>query len=508
MTALNTLLILLTAVCIPGLINRTRAVLAGRRGIRFAQHLYDVRLLLRKGAVYSTTASALFRAVPSVYLGSAIVAALFIPVGELKPLLSFDGDIVCFAYLMALGRFALILGAMDTGSSFEGMGASREALYGALVEPALMLTAGTLALLAGHTSFARIFAEAATGDLQLTVLLVLTAYVLVKIVFTESGRVPVDDPRTHLELTMIHEVMCLDYCGTDLGMIKIAGWLKTAALSMLAADAVTAALCPHWWVAAPLAVLLTGLSVGVVESTQARNKLSRNTTFILTGSGFLHGLPAATKHQHPMILPLVILYVITLVYLAITERFRNFASIIGLQGWILFAVALLRLHAINPLELIFIAIETLAFKALLVPAILFAMIRKTKINRVRRSGSSQSGSLLLSLMALAVSASITYYIADSAIDLVFFGVALYALLSGLILIVLRSRIFSHMVGFLVIENGVFLFSMAIGVEMPLLINIAILLDILISVLMLGIFFTKIDGKIHADDADSLTNVKD
>ena len=101
MTALNTLLILLTAVCIPGLINRTRAVLAGRRGIRFAQHLYDVRLLLRKGAVYSTTASALFRAVPSVYLGSAIVAALFIPVGELKPLLSFDGDIVCFTYLMA-----------------------------------------------------------------------------------------------------------------------------------------------------------------------------------------------------------------------------------------------------------------------------------------------------------------------------------------------------------------------------------------------------------------------
>ena len=282
MTALNTLLILLTAVCIPGLINRTRAVLAGRRGIRFAQHLYDVRLLLRKGAVYSTTASALFRAVPSVYLGSAIVAALFIPVGELKPLLSFDGDIVCFTYLMALGRFALILGAMDTGSSFEGMGASREALYGALVEPALMLTAGTLALLAGHTSFARIFAEAATGVLQLTVLLVLTAYVLVKIVFTESGRVPVDDPRTHLELTMIHEVMCLDYGGIDLAFIQIAGWLKGAALAVLAADTLLLGGALHWWWAAPLAVLLPGLAVGVVESTQARNKLSRNATFLLT----------------------------------------------------------------------------------------------------------------------------------------------------------------------------------------------------------------------------------
>ncbi len=124
------------------------------------------------------------------------------------------------------------------------------------------------------------------------------------------------------------------------------------------------------------------------------------------------------------------------------------------------------------------------------------------------SRDSRSGSLLLSLVALAVSASLTYYIADSTIDLVFFGVALYSLLSGLILIVMRRRIFSHMVGFLVIENGVFLFSTAIGVEMPLLINFAILLDILISVLMLGIFFTKIDDKLHADDADSLTNVKD
>lgn len=209
-----------------------------------------------------------------------------------------------------------------------------------------------------------------------------------------------------------------------------------------------------------------------------------------------------------MILPLIILYVVTLVYLSITERFRNFASLIGLQGWLLFGIALVRLHAGNPAEVAFVALETLLFKGILVPWLLFAVIRRTKINRVKRSGSTQSGALLLSLVALAVSASITYYIADTTVDLVFFGVALYALLSGLILIVLRRRIFSHMVGFLVIENGVFLFSTAIGVEMPLLINFAILLDILISVLMLGIFFTKIDDKLHADDADSLTRVKD
>lgn len=121
MAALNTLLFLLAALAIPGLINRTRALLAGRKGIRFAQHLYDVRLLLRKGAVYSPTTTAVFRAAPSVTLGTALVAALFVPVGDLPSALSFEGDLICLALsLLALGRVALILAAMDTGSSFEG----------------------------------------------------------------------------------------------------------------------------------------------------------------------------------------------------------------------------------------------------------------------------------------------------------------------------------------------------------------------------------------------------
>ena len=209
-----------------------------------------------------------------------------------------------------------------------------------------------------------------------------------------------------------------------------------------------------------------------------------------------------------MILPLIILYVVTLVYLAITERFRNFASLIGLQGWLLFAVALVRLHAINPAELAFICLETLLFKGILVPGLLFAVIRRTKINRIAASGTSQFNSLVLSLAALVASISVTYCIAEETINLVFFGVALYALLSGLILIVVRTRIFSHMVGFLVIENGVFLFSMAVGVEMPSMIEIAIMLDILISILMLGLFLPKIGARFRIGDTDLLTNVKD
>jgi formate hydrogenlyase subunit 4 len=279
---LNTLLMIITAIAIPGIINRTRAVLAGRKGIPFAQHLRNVNVLLRKGAVYSTTTTALFKIAPAVYLGAAIVATLMIPVADLYPVISFEGDIICFAYTLALARVALILAAMDTGSSFEGMGAAREALYGALIEPAMMIGFATLALFCGYTSFADIFEYEQSFDLHLTIVMLLTAFLFVEITFVESGRVPVDDPRTHLELTMIHEVMCLDYSGIDMGMIHIAGWLKTACFSMIAANAIAATCCFYWWFAAPLAILLTGLAIGFVESMQARNKLSRNTTFIVT----------------------------------------------------------------------------------------------------------------------------------------------------------------------------------------------------------------------------------
>lgn len=282
MYLLNITLLLLVALAIPGTINRTRALLAGRKGTRFMQHLYNVALLLRKGSVYSTTTTALFRLTPILYLSSALAASLFIPVGDLHAPLSFKGDMILFAYTLAIGRFFLILAALDTGSSFEGMGASREALYGALVEPALMMVFATLALLFGYTSFDEVFSAARHFDLQLTIVLMLVAYLLIRLLFVEAGRVPVDDPRTHLELTMIHEVMCLDYSGVDLALIQIGGWVKSASLAILAANAVAMPLGYHWWIVTPLAVLLSALPVGVVESTQARNRLSRNTIFILT----------------------------------------------------------------------------------------------------------------------------------------------------------------------------------------------------------------------------------
>lgn len=208
-----------------------------------------------------------------------------------------------------------------------------------------------------------------------------------------------------------------------------------------------------------------------------------------------------------MILSLIILYVLTLIYLSIAERFRNHTTILAIQGILLFGIALARLHAFHPVELSFIIIETLIFKAVVIPAILLRVINKTKINRIH-SSSSQFGALVMSIVALVASCTITYYMADDRTDMIFFGVALYALLTGLILIVTRKRIFAHLVGFLVIENGVFLFSMAIGVELPMLINLAIMLDILISILILGMFLRRMDDDIHTDETDALTSIKD
>ena len=208
-----------------------------------------------------------------------------------------------------------------------------------------------------------------------------------------------------------------------------------------------------------------------------------------------------------MILSLIILYVLSLIYLSMADRFRSHTMILALQGLLLFGIAMARMHDFHPVEMGFIVVETLVFKAIIIPIILLHVIRKTKINRIT-SSSTQFGSLMMSIVALVASCTITYYMQNSGSDTISFGVALYALLLGLILIVMRKRVFAHLGGFLVIENGVFLFSMAIGVELPMLINLAIMLDILISILVLGMFLQRMDNDMNTDESDALTSIKD
>ena len=286
-------LALLGAPLLLGTVGKTKAAFAGRLGPPLLQPYFDVFRLLRKGAVYSRTTSWLFRAAAPVALSSVVAALLTLPFGPWDAALGFTFDVVLFAYLLALSRFATVLAALDTGSSFEGMGASRELLYGALVELVLFLALLVLVASGGALSLSELIggsgpSEARVDSLAATALLLVTLFVAL---LAENARVPFDDPGTHLELTMVHEVMILDHSGPDLALFQYAAALKVWALAVLVVGvALPSGLRP--WTAALLwgaGLLAVAMGVGVVESVTARLRLPRAPQ-VLVGSALLAAL--------------------------------------------------------------------------------------------------------------------------------------------------------------------------------------------------------------------------
>ncbi|HTL05957.1 MAG TPA: NADH-quinone oxidoreductase subunit H, partial [Gemmatimonadales bacterium] len=204
------LLVLVLAPALPGIANRVKSALTGRRGAPVLQLYADLARLWRKGVVYSRTTTLVFRVAPVVVLATVLLAALLLPLDGRAALLGFPGDLVAFAGLLALGRFALVLAALDTGSSFEGMGASREATIAAFAEPALLLCFTVLVLATGQPQLSVMLGRPlAAAWVPEAPSLVLAAASLFVVTLAETCRVPVDDPLTHLELTMVHEVMVL-----------------------------------------------------------------------------------------------------------------------------------------------------------------------------------------------------------------------------------------------------------------------------------------------------------
>ena len=266
-----------------GVIGKTKAFAAGRKGAPLLQPYRDLLRLLGKGTVTSTTATWVFRAGPSVSLAALLLAALMLPAGPMRPPLAFAGDLILFAYLLALSRFALIAAAMDTGSAFEGMGASREAAFSAMAEPALFLVLGTLALNQGGLSLTGLLAgsgPAAWGGRVPSLLLGAGALFLV--LLCENSRIPVDDPTTHLELTMIHEVMVLDHSGPDLAFILYGSALKLWLFGSILVGALLPQAGPPWVSTALFlcAMACVAVLVGLVESSMARLRLSRGPQFL------------------------------------------------------------------------------------------------------------------------------------------------------------------------------------------------------------------------------------
>ena len=278
---LSLTLILLAAVFFTGVINRTKSILSGRKGPGLLQPVKDIIRLFKKGAVYSNTTSFIFQIAPTIYFSSVVMAMLVVPFGQSKGFISFNGDFIFFAYMLALGKFFSIIAAMDTGSSFEGMGASREALYSMFAEPAFFILLGSLALLTGHTSFQEIFAALHLGSSISYAIAVLAAFVLGMITMIENSRMPIDDPKTHLELTMIHEVMILDNSGFDLGLILSAGLLKFSLYGALIVN-LFIGIFPYQYSIPMFFVIQFGAAVitGTIESFMARFRMNHNAQFI------------------------------------------------------------------------------------------------------------------------------------------------------------------------------------------------------------------------------------
>jgi formate hydrogenlyase subunit 4 len=259
-----------------GVIARTKARFAGRVGPPLLQPYHDLRKLFAKGSVVSRTTTWVFFAGPAVSLVSALLAAAVIPVGDGRALWSFEGDFILLAYLLGLARYFTMAAALDTGSSFEGMGAAREATFACIAEPAFVMGLLAIARATGALSLSTFLGPAIAhvwSDASAS--LVLVAAGLLLVLLAENSRIPVDDPTTHLELTMVHEVMVLDHSGPALGVTLYGAAMKLFVFAaLLVRIAIPIAEPAHLaWAAFLAGLVAVAVVIGVIESTLARLRL-------------------------------------------------------------------------------------------------------------------------------------------------------------------------------------------------------------------------------------------
>lgn len=290
----------LVALALPpllrGVIIKTKAALAGRVGAPLLQPYYDLWKLVQKGSVFSTTTTLVFRMGPVVSLAAALVAGLLMPFGAETAPVSFRGDAILFVYLFALSRFFLSIAALDTGSSFEGMGTTRELTFACLAEPALFFGLLVTARLSHSLRLSNMLGDAIGQEWQgggAALVLVLVSWFIV--LLAENSRIPFDDPNTHLELTMIHEVMVLDHSGPALGMILYGASIKLFLFSAMIVQLLLpfhTGLPPLDWLLFVAEVLLIAALIGVIESIMARLRMTEIprllvTACVLSGFGIL-----------------------------------------------------------------------------------------------------------------------------------------------------------------------------------------------------------------------------
>ena len=283
---LQLLLVALAAPLLPGVITRTKARAAGRTGPPLLQVYYDLGKLFRKGTVLSGTTTWVFLVGPAAAVVVPLLASLLLPLAGPRAPLAFTGDLILFVYLFALSRFCTTAAALDTGSAFEGMGVARELTFAALAEPALFFGLLALARISRSLSLSGLLTVDGASWRRASAALVLIVASWFIVLLAENSRVPFDDPNTHLELTMIHEVMVLDHSGPAFGLILYGSTLKLFVFSALVADVFLPRTgIPLADAAATLAAVLgVGIVIGLLESSMARLRLVRVPQLLIAAS--------------------------------------------------------------------------------------------------------------------------------------------------------------------------------------------------------------------------------
>ncbi|GAB1365787.1 NADH-quinone oxidoreductase subunit H [Candidatus Cloacimonadaceae bacterium] len=282
---LNLFFMLVIPLLFVGIINKTKAIWAGRKGPSLLQPLFTFLKLLHKQEIHSLSSGHIFRWAPSLALTAVFFAALFVPFGSRQACFGFKGDFFLVMSLLALAKAVLVLASMDTGSSFEGMGASREISFTAFLEPAFLLIIGSLAYAGGLERIGQLFYRHTVNIYNewSVIIAVMTALALFIMLLVEGARVPFDDPATHLELTMIHEVMVLDTSGPNLALVHYASALKM----QIYASLISYFLIPEGMgtLGITLVFLLGSFSLavlaGLVESLMPRFRISRNLELVI-----------------------------------------------------------------------------------------------------------------------------------------------------------------------------------------------------------------------------------
>ena len=283
---LNLIILLVVPFLMLGVIKKTKAFWGGRKGVSLFQPMYDFFKLLKKEFVISRTTSIVFRIAPMIVITSVFAAALFVPLAYESALINIPAGLIIFSYILGLGKFFALISAMDTGSSFEGMGASREACFTTIVEPAFFMIMASIMAISGNYTFdalTMILEKAGTYGVLIIVFAVVALFMMVLI---ECSRVPVDDPTTHLELTMIHEVMILDNSGKDFAFLTWSNSIKMLLISSLIANLLIPQGLEMWQAfSAYLAVLFViALLIGTVESGMARIRMTHVFEFVFVMS--------------------------------------------------------------------------------------------------------------------------------------------------------------------------------------------------------------------------------